>query len=162
MNDNADERARLEEIVMPGLLRHARNTYGVAMRQALAQAGFDDLPRNGLYILGGLAMGAGAVPLGQLVRELRVSKQAAGQLVDLLVLRGYLDRTVDPEDRRKLSVALTERGRAAAAVTAGVREKIDADLLAKVGLENVLSTRRTLAVLVDMVQEYEGGEDDDH
>jgi len=73
-----------KEIVMPALLRHARVTYGMAMRKALAEAGFDDIPRNGLYVIGGLAMGAGEVPLGQLVKELLVSKQAAGQLVDTL------------------------------------------------------------------------------
>src|ERR1700742_3375202 len=102
------------EIVLPALLRHARTTYGKAMRRALAEAGYDDVPKNGMYVIGGLALGAGDVPLGQLVKELGVSKQAAGQLVDALVLRGYLDRTVDKEDRRKLTVTLTERGRAAA------------------------------------------------
>jgi DNA-binding MarR family transcriptional regulator len=139
-----------KEIVMPALLRHARVTYGMAMRKALAEAGFDDIPRNGLYVIGGLAMGAGEVPLGQLVKELLVSKQAAGQLVDTLVLRGYLERTVDPEDRRKLTVALTERGRAAAAAQAVACERIDADLLARVGQEDVTRTRRTLAALIDL------------
>ena len=65
------------------------------MRKALEEAGFDDVPKNGLYVIGGLALGAGDVPLGQLVKELGVSKQAAGQLVDTLVLRGYLERTPD-------------------------------------------------------------------
>ncbi|HVV71135.1 MAG TPA: MarR family transcriptional regulator, partial [Verrucomicrobiae bacterium] len=133
-----------EQIVMPALLRHARNTYGLAMRRALTQAGYDDIPKNGLYVIGGLAMGAGGIPLGQLVKELRVSKQSAGQLVDTLVLRGYLERTVDPEDRRKLTVTLTERGRAAAETQSAVREKIDADLLARVGERDLTCTRRTL------------------
>ncbi len=110
-----------EDIVMPALLRHTRTTYGAAMRRALEKAGYDDIPRNGLYVIGGLALGAGDVPLGQLVRELGVSKQAAGQLVDVLVLRGYLERAVDSEDRRKLTVTLTERGRAAAATQAAAR-----------------------------------------
>lgn len=137
-----------EEIVMPALLGHARATYGRAMRQTLADAGYDDIPKNGLYVIGGLAMGAGGVPLGQLVKELGVSKQGAGQLVDTLVLRGYLERTVDAQDRRKLTVTLTERGRAAAAVQAAAREKIDTALVARVGQEDVNRTRRTLAALV--------------
>lgn len=139
-----------EEIVMPALLRHARTTYGAAMRRALAQAGYDDIPRNGLYVIGGLALGAGDVPLGQLVRELGVSKQAAGQLVDTLVLRGYLERKADEEDRRKLTVTLTERGRAAAAAQGAARQRIDAELLARVGRADISRTRRTLAVLVEM------------
>jgi DNA-binding MarR family transcriptional regulator len=139
-----------DSIALPALLRHARTTYGSAMRQALAEAGYDDIPRNGLYVIGGLALGVPDVPLGQLTRELGVSKQAAGQLVDTLVLRGYLQRTVDPSDRRKLTVTLTDRGQAAAAVQAEARMRIDAELEAAVGAEDLRRTRRTLAVLVDM------------
>lgn len=154
-----DTKPWFEQIVMPALLRHARSTYGLAMRRALTQAGYDDIPKNGLYVIGGLAMGAGGIPLGQLVKELRVSKQSAGQLVDTLVLRGYLERTVDPEDRRKLTVTLTERGRAAAETQSAVREKIDADLLARVGERDLTCTRRTLAALVDLGHQQEAGED---
>src|ERR1700759_499629 len=143
------------DIALPALLRHARTTYGKAMRRALAEAGYDDMPRNGMYVIGGLALGAGDVPLSQLIEELSVSKQAAGQLVDTLVLRGYLERTVDSEDRRKLTITLTERGRAAAAIQAAAREKIDAELLARVGQEDIRSTRRTLAALIDLRHEKE-------
>ncbi len=139
-----------EDVVMPALLRHARNSYGTAMREALEAAGYDDVPKNGLYVIGGLALGAGDVPLGQLIKDLRISKQAAGQLVDALVLRGYLDRVADSEDRRKLTVGLTERGRAAAATQAAARKKIDAALIARVGQADVAVTRRTLAALIDM------------
>jgi DNA-binding MarR family transcriptional regulator len=151
-----------QTIIFPALLRHARNTYGVAMRRALAEAGFDDIPKNGLYVIGGLALGAGGLPLGQLVKELGVSKQAAGQLVDTLVLRGYLERTVDENDRRKLTVALTERGQAAAATQAAVREKIDAELLAKVGAENLKRTRRTLAALIALGRKEEAEPEEAH
>jgi DNA-binding MarR family transcriptional regulator len=151
-----------EEIAMPALLRHARATYGRAMRQALAEAGYDDIPKNGLYVIGGLALGAGGVPLGQLVKELGVSKQGAGQLVDTLVLRGYLERTVDAQDRRKLTVTLTERGRAAAAAQTAAREKIDAELIARVGQEDINRTRRTLAVLIDLRSQTKEEQDDEH
>ncbi|HEU5070586.1 MAG TPA: MarR family transcriptional regulator [Verrucomicrobiae bacterium] len=142
-----------EAIAMPALLRHARTVYGGAMRRALDEAGYEDIPKNGLYVIGGLAPGAHGVPLGQLVKELRVSKQAAGQLVDTLVLRGYLERTVDPDDRRKLTVTLTERGRGAAAVQTAARKRIDAAWLARAGRNNVLCTRRTLAALIDLAHE---------
>jgi len=135
---------------MPALLRHARYTYGTAMRRALAQAGFGDIPRNGLYVIGGLALGVGDAPLGQLIKELRTSKQAAGLLVDALVMRGYLERTVDKDDRRKMIVALTERGKAAAAAQAVARKKVDDELIARVGLEDVVCTRRTLTALIDL------------
>jgi DNA-binding MarR family transcriptional regulator len=152
----------IDDIVLPALMRHARNTYGIAMHRALAAAGYDDVPKNGLYVIGGLALGAGDIPLGQLVKELRVSKQAAGQLVDTLVLRGYLHRAGDANDRRKLTVTLTERGRAAAAVQAAAREKIDKELAARVGRDNVSRTRKTLAALIDMGRETESNEENEH
>ena len=131
------------------------------MRRALAEAGYDDIPGNGLYLIGGLALEREDIPLGQLIKELRVSKQAAGQLVDTLVTRGYLDRAADKVDRRKLTVTLTERGRAAAATQAAAREKVDAELLAAVGQEDVSRTRRTLAVLCDIGRQQEAGQDDE-
>ena len=114
-----------QTIHMPALLRHARNAYGGAMRAALAEIDCDDIPKNGMWVIGGLAQGAGGVPLGQLVKDLGVSKQAAGQLVDTLVLRGYLERKVDDADSRKLIVTLTPRGQAAAAAQAAARGRID-------------------------------------
>jgi len=137
-------------IPMPALLRHARTAYGSAMRKALEEAGYDDLPKNGLYVIGGLALGAGDVPLASLIRDLRISKQAAGQLVDTLVNRGYLARNVDDQDRRRLIVTLTDRGRAAAATQAAARERVDAVLLAKVGAQCIEHTRVALAALTEM------------
>ena len=153
--------AVLDNIGLPVLLRHARNTYGAAMRRALNDAGYDDIPGNGLYVIGGLAVENAYIPLGQLIRELRISKQAAGQLVDTLVTRSYLERSVDKDDRRKLTITLTERGRAAAATQQAAREKVDADLLAAVGKDDIDRTRRTLAVLCDMIHDMECAKEDE-
>ena len=130
------------------------------MRRALAGAGCDDIPANGLYLIGGMALHEGDMPLGELVKDLRVSKQAASQLVDALVTGGYLQRSVDDKDRRKLLVNLTRRGRTAAAVQAKAREQIDAELLARVGLNGVNATRRTLVALIDIGRQRESGNDD--
>ena len=140
-----------DQISIPALLRHARHTYGKAMRSALEEAGYDDIPANGLYVIGGLAVD-GDVPLGRLVKQLGMSKQGAGQLVDTLVMRGYLSRTVDDNDRRQLVVALTDRGRAAAEIQARARDRVDAELVARVGEEDVRAARRSLGVLIDLQQ----------
>ena len=145
------------QIVTPALLRHARTTYGTAMRRALGNAGYRDIPKNGLYLIGGMALQEHGVPLGELVRELRVSKQAASKLVDALVAGGYLQRAADENDRRKLVVTLTRRGRAAAEVQAKAREQVDAELLARVGARAVSTTRSTLAALIDLGQPGESG-----
>jgi DNA-binding MarR family transcriptional regulator len=144
------DRPWYEEVAVPALLRHARATYGTAMREALEAAGYDDIPANGLYVIGGLAFGAGDVPLAKIIAELRMSKQAAGQLIDTLVARGYLSRAVDEADRRKLTIVLTERGRSAAEAQAEGRKKIDAALLAQVGQEDIRIMRRALAVLAHL------------
>jgi len=123
------------------------------MRRALDAAGYDDIPKNGLYVIGGLALGAEDVPLGQLIKELQISKQAAGQLVDTLVSRGYLERAVDDQDRRKLTITLTERGRAAAVVQTRARETIDAELDTRVGRDDVSQMRRALAALIEIGKE---------
>ena len=128
-----------------------RTTYGAAMRRALVAAGYDDIPGNGLYVIGALA--TGEIPLGKIIAELGVSKQAAGQLIDTLDLRGYLDRTTDETDRRRLTVTLTERGKVAAAIQAAARARIDAALLERVGVEHVSHTRATLATLIDIGRE---------
>ena len=139
-----------DQIALPALLRHARTTYGAAMRKALDAQGYDDIPGNGLYIIGGLALGAQAVPIGQLAREMRVTKQGMGQLIDTLVMRGYLARTPDAADRRQLMVTLTARGQAAAEVQAAARAAVDQALAAKVGDEDIARTRRTLAALIEI------------
>jgi len=149
------ERPWFDKVSMPVLLRHARTTYGSAMRAALADAGYDDIPKNGLYVIGGLALQTRDHPLSQLIDELKLSKQAAGQLVDTLVERGYLEREVDKNDRRKLTVGLTKRGQTAAKVQAAALAKIDAKLIARVGAKDIERARRTLAALIEMGYEPE-------
>jgi DNA-binding MarR family transcriptional regulator len=153
-----DETPWYDVVSIPALLRHARYTYGTAMREALDAAGHDDIPKNGLYVIGGLALGAGDVPLSVLIRDLRISKQAAGQLVDTLVERGYLERAQDPQDRRRQIVALTARGRAAAAVQSAATKRIDALLAERVGEAGLGRLRKALAALVGIGQERESKE----
>ena len=143
----AGERDWFDEVPFPALLRAARRAYGAAIRAALADAGCDDMPRNGSYVIGAIARTGAS--LSQIIKGLGVSKQAAGQLVNTLVTRGYLDRSPDPDDRRRLTVTLTERGHAAATVIRSVIERVDADLAGRVGAEHVAHTRATLAALIE-------------
>jgi DNA-binding MarR family transcriptional regulator len=95
------------------MLVQARGAYANTVGERLWTAGFDDLPRNGPFLLGGMAKRGGSAV--EMIRSLGVTRQAASQLIDTLVLRGYLSRASNPDDRRRLNIVLTERGCAAAA-----------------------------------------------
>jgi DNA-binding MarR family transcriptional regulator len=78
-----------------------------------------------------------------------VSTQDAEQLVDTLVARGYLERSLVIEDRRRLVLNLTDKGRAAADVIRSAVAEVDAQLVGLVGEAYVSHTLKTLAVLVE-------------
>ncbi|HWD52817.1 MAG TPA: MarR family transcriptional regulator [Acidimicrobiales bacterium] len=137
-----------EEAVLPPLLGAARRTYTTAIRAALLEAGFDDIPRSGGSILGRIARSGGN--LGDVAGELAVSKQAASQLVDTLVTRGYVERTPDPEDRRRVTVGLTERGRAAAAEIRKAVAGVDAELGTRVSPPDLARARSVLGAIVEL------------
>jgi DNA-binding MarR family transcriptional regulator len=138
---------RLEDVPLTALLRGALRTYAQAVRQAMTEAGFDDLPKNGPYVIGAIAHAH--LPLSRIIVQLGLSKQAAGQLVDTLVLRGYLDREVDSADRRRLTISLTPRGAMAAAIARGAIDRVDAQVVAGAGAQDVEVMRRTLAAVIE-------------
>jgi DNA-binding MarR family transcriptional regulator len=133
---------------IPVLLRAARGSYANTIAARLAADGFDDLPRNGPFVLGGMAnQGGSAVGL---IRGLGVSRQAASQLIDTLVLRGYLTREVNPEDRRRMDVELTARGRAAATSVRAAILEVDRELNAKLSAAQMTGLRAGLAALAEI------------
>jgi DNA-binding MarR family transcriptional regulator len=144
------DRSIHEQASLPALLRHARATYGSAMRSALLLAGYDNIPESGLYLIARLASEGGGVSIGRLVGELGITKQGAGQLVDALVTRGYLARTPSELDRRQLVVRLTDRGRAAVEIQTRARMSIDAELAGRVTEADLTCTRRTLTALIEI------------
>jgi DNA-binding MarR family transcriptional regulator len=145
-----------DDVPIPALLRAARGGYTHAVRARLAAAGFEDLPRNGAYILGGIVNRGGTA--GDLVRQLGVSKQAASQLIDTLVVRGYLDREVNPADRRRVTVVVTERGRAAAAAVGAGVEAIDEELATLISPGELAALRSGLIALCDIRDRLEEAE----
>jgi DNA-binding MarR family transcriptional regulator len=141
------------ELPIPALLRHARGAFSLSIRHELFDGGFEDLPANGPYVLAGMANQRVDAP--QLIRELGVSKQAASQLVDTLVLRGYVAREADPSDRRRITLRLTERGRAAAAAVRGGVETVDDALAARLAPEELRGLRRGLVELISIKEALE-------
>jgi DNA-binding MarR family transcriptional regulator len=137
-----------EDVVFPALLRAARGSYAQAIATSLASAGFDDLPRNGAFVVGGMGNHGGSAV--EMIRGLGVTKQAASQLIDTLVLRGYLTREINPDDRRRMAIDLTERGRhAAQAVRSGIKT-VDAELTRMISPVELAGLRAGLMALANI------------
>ncbi len=143
----ADE-SPLDAMGIPGLLRGARKAYGNAVRDAFIAAGFDDIPRNGAYVLA--RTHDNPSPLSALTRELGISKQAVSQLIDTMVMRGYLERQEDSEDRRRMLITLTRRGQAAAKVSWEAATAVDAELANRLTPGGVQALRDGLKALAEM------------
>lgn len=83
------------------------------IQEGLARRGFDDVrPVHGFVFA---RISGTQATTADLAAHLGVTKQAAAQLVDYLVARGYLRREADPRDGRAKLLVLTERGEACTA-----------------------------------------------
>lgn len=132
----------------PTLMRAARGAYAQSIRAQLHAIGVDDLPRNGAFILAGIDPTGG--PRQDLPTGLGVSKQAVSQVIEALVNRGYLIRSPDPSDRRRISLELTGRGQQVVDAVLDAVEDVDRRLLAQVSADQVEAMRVVLATLAEI------------
>jgi DNA-binding MarR family transcriptional regulator len=142
------DRPWYEGVPVPWLMREARDVYRDAVGRALAGAGCDDVPRNGVFVLARLDQSmpeAKFSPQADVVASLGLSKQAASQLIDTLVLRQYLERRIDPEDRRRMGVRVADRGRTAALAIQGAIDAIDTALAQRITADQLHGLRAGLA-----------------
>ena len=147
----AARRAHIEnydDVPLSALLQAARRTYANAARKAQSRAGCTDLPATGEFIIN--TMHWSDASLEAVVRWMGVTKQAVSQAVDTLVLRGYLERSHDPTDRRRVRLTLTDRGRTAGRAARSAIERVDRELRARVGERDIADTRATLVTLLEM------------
>jgi DNA-binding MarR family transcriptional regulator len=135
-------------LAIPTLMRSARGAYASAIRAELHSIGIDDLPRNGALMLAGIDSGGG--PRQDLPSDLGVTKQAVSQLVDTLVNRGYIERSPDPDDRRRITLALTERGEQVVPAVLRGAEAVERQLLQRVSPEQVDAMRLALHALSEI------------
>ncbi|MCL2881469.1 MAG: MarR family transcriptional regulator [Coriobacteriia bacterium] len=54
---------------------------------------------------------SGPLPQAKLAESLRMNPSALSKLIDVLEQKGYVTRMIDPEDRRRMVIALTDEGR---------------------------------------------------
>lgn len=144
-----------DDVSMPTLMSAAQRTYLVAIQEALGGAGFGDVPPTGYRIVGALTRGGSN--LQDLATRLAMSKQAVGRLADVLVARGYVTRTSDPADRRRVILLLTERGRAATEEARQAIAAIDQLVGRRVESHELATTRATLRALVSIGRDLRPG-----
>jgi len=142
-----DEEDRLN-YATPTLMRAARGAYAQSIRARLHAIGVDDLPRNGVFVLAGIDPAGG--PRQDLPTGLGVSKQAVSQVIDVLVNRGYLTRSPDPGDRRRISLELTGRGQEVIDAALHGVEDVDQRLLERVSADQIEAMRIVLATLAEI------------
>ncbi|MFB7717845.1 MarR family winged helix-turn-helix transcriptional regulator [Nocardia sp. NPDC056100] len=106
---------------LPMLLLAAAAEVTDAIHDGTVAAGFTDIrPTHGFAFV---RMAPNGATVGELAEHLGVTKQAASQLVEELVKKGYAERNPHPSDARAKVITLTERGWACtrAADTAAAR-----------------------------------------
>ncbi|WP_280382558.1 MarR family winged helix-turn-helix transcriptional regulator [Nocardia wallacei] len=131
---------------LPTLLLAAAADVTDALRAGVAAAGFADVrPAHGFAFA---RMAAGGATVGEIAAHLGVTKQAASQLVEDLVLRGYAQRNPHPHDARARLITLTDRGRAAARATEAAAAEFTARWVAGLGEQRASGLREALAGMV--------------
>lgn len=129
---------------IPELMRLARGSYKRAIDAEYAARGIDDVPNPGGYILSYLANGEDSIP--QMIEGLGIKKRDYRELVDTLVLRGFVTREIDPDDG-SVCLALTERGAETADAIQVGSLVVDRELERRLTAEEIRSMRRGLLAL---------------
>jgi DNA-binding MarR family transcriptional regulator len=126
-----DDDSWYQSVGVPGLMRAARGWYARVIGAAMAEAGFDDMPRSGTFVL---ALLIHAESLDHLTADLGVRKQALPELIYTMIMRGYLERAAAPPTDGHI-VRPTERGRAAERVISETSARVDAMLRERLGAD---------------------------
>lgn len=130
---------------LPWLLRRTNQRYRAAIRDHLAERGFDVLPQPGHWAL--MILARGGTDAGQLMSEMGVSKQAVSKLVDALVMAGFVDRRPNDADRRRTDLRLSANGRRAARLIADAVQATEDRFINELGTERFADLVQMLARL---------------
>lgn len=99
-----------------------------------------------------------AIPPGQAARALDLHPSTVTGLVQRLESGGYLRRTVDPRDARRVMLSLTEAGRALDRQSSGTIEQAIRQLLAATPRNQIATTASVLRSLRSILAQAASGE----
>lgn len=109
------------------------------------EQGFDDLGRSDGYVFRQLAEGPSTV--SALATKLGITKQGAGQIVDDMRRRGYVEQHPDPIDKRARQLTLTERGQAALKAARTFHKTFERRLVRQHGPDKLRILREVLGAI---------------
>ncbi|WP_460725071.1 MarR family winged helix-turn-helix transcriptional regulator [Nocardia heshunensis] len=131
---------------LPLLLLAAAAQVTDAVHHGTVAAGFTDIrPSHGFAFV---RMAPDGATVGELAEHLGVTKQAASQLVEELVKKGYAQRNPHPSDARAKIVTLTERGWACTRAADAALARFTDHWAATLGPEATVALRNTLTRVV--------------
>lgn len=129
-------------IPLTGLLDVALESMLDEFRAELGQGEFKDIrPTHGCVFRFVKEDGMRLTDLAELAS---ITKQSAGEIVDDLVARGYVQRIPDPADRRAKLICLTERGEEAQAHGFGLFAEVEKRWMERYGREKIERLRAIL------------------
>ena len=132
-----------DAITLSALVLATGNALVDGIQAGVVERGFTDVrPAHG-FAFARLAP-AGAT-VSELAAHLSVTRQAAAQLVDELVVKGYVERRRHPDDGRAQLITLTERGWACTRAADEAATETVGAWAAIVGEERLRAVRHALA-----------------
>ncbi|RDI62745.1 MarR family winged helix-turn-helix transcriptional regulator [Nocardia pseudobrasiliensis] len=131
---------------LPLLLLAAAAEVTDAVHAGVVAAGFADVrPSHGFAFV---RMAPDGATVGEIAEHLGVTKQAASQLVEELVNKGYAQRNPHPHDARARLITLTERGWAATRAADAAVAGFTAQWAERLGITTLSEVRDALAQVV--------------
>jgi DNA-binding MarR family transcriptional regulator len=124
------------------LLARARRALVVEILARFAEAGFNDLREAHDPVFAFLP--PGGARLTELARRARITKQSMGELLRELEALGYVERAIDPSDRRARLVTFTTRGQRANEIGIETIRETERSWAERVGADHVRAMRETL------------------
>ncbi|HEX8753775.1 MAG TPA: MarR family transcriptional regulator [Solirubrobacterales bacterium] len=129
-------------IPLSGLLDVALEAMLGEFRTDLGDSAFQDIrPTHGCVFRFVRDDGMRLTKLAELAH---ITKQSAGEIVDDLASRGYVERVPDPADRRAKLICLTDRGREAQTFGFTLFAEVEKRWMERYGRERVEALRETL------------------
>ena len=129
------------------LLRRARDLLSAEVGAEVRQVAPDQRRAHG-SVMEQLDFADG-LRLTDLAKGAGMSPQAAGELVDQLEALGYVERRLDPTDRRAKRIYRTNRARKASAVAFETAHRIDDELGELLGAERLAALKQDLVRIVE-------------